>query len=47
MRFRVPRSMKKALFLKNGSINETYGLQIGKRLTVEDARKVVELLTEG
>lgn len=44
MRYKVSHSYKKALFIKNGSINETYGLTIGKRLTKEDAQKLIKTL---
>ena len=44
MKFKVSRSMRKALFIMNSSRNKTCGLQIDKRLTIEDAQKVIEAL---
>ena len=43
-KYKVSHSYKKALFIRNGSINETVGIAIGKTFTKEDAQKVMAKL---
>lgn len=45
MKFKVSHSMRKALFVKNGSINDTYGIQVNKTLSLEDAKRLEEILS--
>ena len=47
MRYRVPRSMKKALFIRNGSINENIAIAIGRNFTIEDAKAILEKVEKG
>ena len=43
-KYKMPRTMKKALFIRNGSINETVGIAIGKTFSLKDAQKVIAKL---
>lgn len=47
MRYRVPKSMKRALFIRNGSINENIAIAIGKTFSIEDAQKILEKIEKG
>lgn len=47
MRYRVPKSMKRALFIRNGSIYENIAIHIGKTFSKEDAKKILEKIEKG
>ena len=47
MRYRVPRSMKKALFIKNGSVNSCIAIHLNKTFTEQDAKQIIEKIASG
>lgn len=47
MKYKVRRSMKRAVFIKNGSLNACTAVQIGKTFQKEEALKLVAILNNG
>jgi len=47
MRYKVKHSVKKALFVKNGSPRACFAIPLEKRFTSEDAVKIAEIINNG
>jgi len=44
MKYKVRRSMKRAVFIKNGSINDCCAIPIGKTFQKDEAEKLLVVL---
>ena len=47
MKYKVKHSMKKALFVKNGTPRACFAIGLEKRFSLEDATKIVEIINNG
>jgi len=47
LKYKVRRSMKKAVFIKNGSVSDCTAIQIGKTFQKDDALKLLRILNNG
>lgn len=47
MKYKVNRSMRKALFIKNGSPNSCIAIHLNKTFTKEDAKQIIEKIASG
>lgn len=47
MKYKVHRSMRKALFIRNGSPNACIAIHLNKTFTEQDARQIIERIASG
>lgn len=47
MKYKVYRSMRKALFIKNGSPNSCIAIHLNKTFTEQDAKEIIAKIQSG